>query len=99
MKEKIDFTTKWYLRIVAGIYVLMFIPMFIKYLMYGFQMEWLIKDFKEWYLMMPLFDPPLDITSFYYIDFLLWLFFPIIFWSFWIITFLRFAITGKHFYQ
>ena len=36
MEERIDYTVKWYLRIVAGTYILMFIPLVLQAVIYGY---------------------------------------------------------------
>ncbi len=101
MEERIDYTVKWYLRIVAGTYILMFIPLVLQAVIYGYT-SYIAEELYEWYLMMPFFDGSLDLgtnsTGWITINFE-YSFVPYIFWSFWLGTLIRWNITGKHFYQ
>ena len=108
MEERIDYTVKWYLRIVAGTYLLMFIPITLEVLIRAynsalpFTLSWLTEPLYEWYFLMPFFRGLLDISPFrtqwIYIDFE-YSFIPYIFWSFWLGTLIRWNLTGKHFWQ
>ena len=112
MLERIELVTKWYLRIVAVTYIFMFIPLTLTYLFVydisKFRVDAFTlfkEDMVNWYFNMPLFEGatfsiPSPIGDFYILD----LYFeysivPYIFWSFWVITFIRWIITGKHFWQ
>ena len=111
MEERIDYTVKWYLRIVAGTYLLMFIPITLHTLgslfaypgaYENYQIAWYFEHLYEWYLTMPFFEGRLYFSPFrttyievYFNESLI----PYIFWSFWLGTLIRWNITGKHFYQ
>lgn len=108
MLERIDYTVKWYLRIVIGIYLLMFIPIFSNAFFWVAEGEgsidalrWTGNELWKWFFRMPLFDYVLIILPFdldikvNYDSYLV----SYIFWSFWLGTLIRWNITGKHFYQ
>ena len=99
MGERIDYAVKWYLRIVIGSYLLMFIPMTIVLL--DETPEYLLLHLKDWYLVMPFFSGGFvfDKSYLFFIHYFNSSPIPYIFWSFWIITFLRWITTGKHFWQ
>ena len=91
MGERIDLTIRVYLRIVAFLYIFQIIPLSIGYFFYPpVTGEGLGEIIFALYVEMPFFEDRAlgDLT-----------FLPYIFWSFWIITFLRWITTGKHFYQ
>ena len=91
MGERIDLTIRVYLRIVAFLYIFQIIPLSI-----GLYFAGLEPGTTFWgviysmYIEVIIFETKGlgDLT-----------FLPYIFWSFWIITFLRWITTGKHFYQ
>ena len=98
MLERIDYAVKWHLRIVIGSYLLFFIPMTIISL--DETPEYLLLSLKDWYLVMPFFSGGirLDISNEIFSHYFNTSPIPYIFWSFWIITFLRWITTGKLFY-
>ena len=103
MEERLKLISGWYLRTVAFIYVFMFIPISFWHLSqnsYWVDYTW---DLRLWYFKLPLFDrvagywfEMAEQDYFYLIPIGL---IPYLFWSFWIITLLRWITTGKHFWQ
>ncbi len=95
MLERIDFLIKWYLRLVALIWIL-FVPiLYLTTHISGSEMTSLSIFFNaifEWAFLVP----------FGYEQTVPEQFAPIIrlfYWSFWIVTVSRWIISGRHFYQ
>lgn len=95
MLDRLDFLTKWYLRLVAIVWV-SFVP--ILYLMtFLFGAENIsfivfLNSLFEWAILLP-FGFEQNIPE----DFV-----PLIrffFWSFWVLTVSRWVLSGRHFYQ
>ena len=112
MEERLDFLAKWYLRIVGLTYVFMFIPITIRWLYVGIVNEWdtLLRfgsaywyELELWYISLPFTQVDEDniyldiIGSFFY--FVPTVLIPYFFWSFWLITLIRWVMTDKHFWQ
>tara|TARA_B100001115_G_C15576781_1_gene275362 strand:+ start:168 stop:455 length:288 start_codon:yes stop_codon:yes gene_type:complete len=95
MLERLDFMTRWYLRLVAISWVF-FVPiLYLLSLLTGVEninFSIFLNSLFEWYILLPFgFDQtiPADFVSFL----------RFFFWSFWGITITRWVISGKHFYQ
>ena len=95
MTARLDLLTKYYLRIVAVIW-LSFVP-FLYLVSFLFGTEILsfnifLNSIFEWAILLPFgFDQNIPVASVPLIRFF--------FWSFWILTVSRWVLTGRHFYQ
>ncbi|MFL2732194.1 MAG: hypothetical protein ACJ0E7_01905 [Gammaproteobacteria bacterium] len=95
MLDRLDFLTKWYLRLVAIVWV-SFVP-FLYLMTFLFGAENIsfivfLNSLFEWAILLP-FGFEQNIPE----DFV-----PLIrffFWSFWVLTVSRWVLSGRHFYQ
>ena len=95
MTARLDFLTKWYLRLVAIIW-LSFVPLLylITFLAGNENISFAIflSSLFEWAILLPFgFEQTIPVEFVPFIRFF--------FWSFWIITISRWVISGRHFYQ
>ena len=95
MTARLDFLTKWYLRLVA-IAWLSFVPLLylITFLSGNENISFVIflSSLFEWVILLPFgFEQTIPEEFVPFIRFF--------FWSFWIITITRWVISGRHFYQ
>ena len=95
MSERLDLLTKYYLRSTAAIWT-GFVPFLylISYMSGAENISFIVflNSFFEWVILLP-FGFEHSIPE----DFV-----PLIrffFWSFWVLTILRWVLTGRHFYQ
>ena len=95
MSARLDFLTKWYLRLVAIVW-LSFVPLLylITFLAGNENISFAIflSSLFEWAILLPFgFEQTIPAEFVPFIRFF--------FWSFWIITISRWVISGRHFYQ
>ena len=95
MTARLDFLTKWYLRLVA-IAWLSFVPLLylITFLSGNENISFVIflSSLFEWLILLPFgFEQTIPEEFVPFLRFF--------FWSFWIITISRWVIIGRHFYQ
>ena len=95
MTARLDFLTKWYLRLVA-IAWLSFVPLLylITFLSGNENISFVIflSSLFEWVILLPFgFEQTIPEEFVPFLRFF--------FWSFWIITISRWVIIGRHFYQ
>jgi len=94
MIERIDFLVKWFLRIIAGIYLLM-LALIITITPFIQGLEETLLNTMIWVFIMP-FDIGArmnggteNLPAFWTYGF----------WTFWVVTLTRWITTGKHFWQ
>ena len=95
MTARLDFLTKWYLRLIAIVW-LSFVPLLylITFLSGNENISFVIflSSLFEWLILLPFgFEQTIPEEFVPFIRFF--------FWSFWIITITRWVISGRHFYQ
>ncbi len=94
MSERLDLLTKYYLRFIAVIW-LSFVP-FLYLISYmtgaDISLDVFLGSLFEWVILLPFgFDKTIPEAFVSPIRFF--------FWSFWVLTVLRWVLTGRHFYQ
>ena len=94
MLERIDILVKWFLRIIAGIYLLI-LTLIIAFYPWTHGLEVALANIVIWIFIMP-FDPGTALAS---AASGLPVFFTYVFWTFWIVTGTRWITIGKHFWQ
>ena len=94
MLERLDILVKWFLRIIAGIYLL-FLALTILITPFTGGLEHTFSNLFTWIFIMP-FDAGVRLYEAYEG---LPEFFTYVFWIFWFVTGTRWVITGKHFWQ
>ena len=95
MSERLDLLTKYYLRLVAAVW-LGFVPfLYLISFMSGVEnisLNVFFNSLFEWVILLPFgFEQTIPTEFVPFIRFF--------FWSFWIITVSRWVISGRHFYQ
>ena len=95
MSARLDFLTRWYLRLVAIVW-LSFVPfLYLITFLSGnenISLDVFLSSLMEWAILLPLgFEQTVPEEFVPFIRFF--------FWSFWLITISRWVITGRHFYQ
>ena len=95
MSARLDFLTRWYLRLVAIVW-LSFVPfLYLITFLSGnenISLDVFLSSLIEWAILLPFgFEQTVPEEFVPFIRFF--------FWSFWLITISRWVITGRHFYQ
>ncbi len=95
MSARLDFLTRWYLRLVAIVW-LSFVPfLYLITFLSGnenISLDVFLSSLMEWAILLPFgFEQTVPEEFVPFIRFF--------FWSFWLITISRWVITGRHFYQ
>ena len=95
MSARLDFLTRWYLRLIAIVW-LSFVPfLYLITFLTGdenISLGIFLSSLFEWAILLPFgFEQNVPLEFVPFIRFF--------FWSFWIITITRWVISGRHFYQ